>query len=128
MYIHSISFNGFNLNMNYILITCCLISSLSFLGYAVSYFTTPHMKQEFERFNLKHLGLFIIILEITGALGLLVGLYFNPILILAAGGLCLLMFLGLLTRLKLKDSLWVSLPALFYMLLNGYIFYLAIGL
>ena len=29
---------------------CILISSLSFFAYAVSYFTSPHMKKEFKRF------------------------------------------------------------------------------
>jgi len=84
------------------------------------------MKNEFERFNLKHLGLFIIILEILGALGLLVGLFVNLILLISSGGLSLLMFLGFLTRIKIKDNFLASLPAIFFMFLNGYIFYLAI--
>jgi len=84
------------------------------------------MKNEFERFNLKHLGLFIIILEILGALGLLVGLFVNLILLISSGGLSLLMFLGFLTRIKIKDNFLSSLPAIFFMFLNGYIFYLAI--
>ncbi|MGV9004081.1 DoxX family protein [Flavobacterium sp.] len=110
--------------MNYLLITCVLFSSISFAGYAISYFILPNMKNEFERFDLKNLGIFVIILEIIGAVGLLVGLFYNPLLLLASGGLALLMFLGLLTRIKVNDSLLVSLPATFYMLLNAYIFYL----
>ena len=35
--------------------------------------------------------------------------------------------LGLAVRIKLKDSLWISLPALFYMTLNAYIFLEAIN-
>jgi hypothetical protein len=85
------------------------------------------MKSEFERFNLKHLGLFIIILELLGATGLLVGLLLNPILLLSSGGLSLLMLFGLITRIKTKDSFRVSFPALFFMILNGYIFYLGIA-
>jgi len=84
------------------------------------------MKNEFERFNLEHLGLTIIILEILGAIGLIVGLFFQPILLLSSGGLSLLMLLGLITRIKSKDSFLISFPAIFYMLLNGYIFYLGI--
>jgi len=80
------------------------------------------MKSEFKRFNLEKLGLLTIILEFVGAAGLLVGLLYNPILLVASGGLSLLMFLGTIVRIRLKDSLWISLPALFYMLLNGYIF------
>jgi hypothetical protein len=58
----------------------------------------------------------------------LVGLLYNPILIISSGGLTLLMFLGTIVRIRLKDSLWISLPALFYMFLNGYVFFEAIKL
>jgi hypothetical protein len=82
------------------------------------------MKNEFKRFQLEKLGLLVVFLEILGAVGLLVGFWFyKPLLLIASGGLALLMLMGLIVRLKLKDSLWISLPALFYMLLNVYIFW-----
>lgn len=86
------------------------------------------MKSEFKRFNLEKLGLLTIVLEFAGAAGLLIGLLYNPILLISSGGLALLMFLGIIVRLRLKDGLWVSLPALFYMFLNGYIFWETIKL
>ena len=100
-----------------------ILSSFSFLFYGVSYFISPHMKNEFKRFKLEKLGLLTIVLEILGALGLLIGLWYKPLLLLSSGGLALLMFLGVIVRIKLKDSLWISLPAVFYMGLNAYIFY-----
>lgn len=109
--------------MDYLFIPSVLISSLSFLAYSISYFISPHMKSEFKRFKLEKLGPLTIILEILGALGLLVGLLFKPVLLISSGGLALLMLLGLIVRVKLKDSLWISLPAIFYMGLNAYIFY-----
>ncbi len=105
---------------------CILLSSISFFAYVASYFLTPHMKNEFKRFNLDKLGLLTIILELLGAMGLLIGLKFNPILIISSIGLTLLMLSGLIIRIKLKDSIWISFPALFYMCLNGYIFLAAI--
>ena len=111
-----------------ILSICVLISSLSFLAYAISYFTAPKMKNEFKRFGLEKMGLSIIILEIIGALGLLAGLKFPIILILSSLGLTLLMLAGTIVRLKLRDSLLVSLPAFFYMLLNAFIFWSALKL
>ncbi len=99
-----------------------LISSLSFYAYAASYFISPGMKNEFKRFNLEKLGLLTIILEILGATGLLVGLKYNPILLISSLGLGVLMLLGLIVRIRLKDSLLISLPATFYMVLNLYIF------
>ncbi|RAR47652.1 hypothetical protein B0I10_108155 [Flavobacterium lacus] len=85
------------------------------------------MKNEFKRFNLEKLGLLTIILEFIGATGLLIGLHYNLILIVASLGITLLMLCGVLVRIKLKDSIWVSLPALFFMLLNLYIFLVAIN-
>ena len=100
-----------------------LISSLSFIVYGIAYFTSPHMKNEFRRFGLKKSGLLIALLELTGAVGLIVGFRLNSILLISSGGLAILMFLGVVVRLKIRDSLWVTSPAFFYMLLNSYIFY-----
>ncbi len=81
------------------------------------------MKEEFKRFDLEKLGLLIIILEFLGATGLLIGLNFNPILSLSSFGLGVLMLCGVIVRLKIKDNLWITLPALFYMCLNFFIFW-----
>ena len=113
--------------MNYLFISCVLISSFSFLAYSISYFILPHMKKEFKRFNIEKLGLLTIILEILGAVGLIIGLLFKPILLISSGGLAILMLLALVIRIKSKDSLLISLPAIFYMILNTFILYLAIN-
>lgn len=84
------------------------------------------MKNEFKRFNLEKIGLLIIALEFLGATGLIIGLKFSPILTISSLGLALLMLMGLIIRIKLKDSIWISLPALFYMGLNTYIFWASI--
>ncbi len=103
-----------------------LISSLSFIFYGVAYFTSPKMKTEFKRFGLEKYGALTAVLELTGATGLLIGLTFQPILLISAGGLFVLMLLGVAVRIKIKDSLWVSLPAIIYMILNLYIFLIAL--
>jgi hypothetical protein len=112
----------------YIVTICTLISSLSFFAYAFSYFNASHMKNEFKRFGLEKIGLTTVLLEIAGALGLLVGLKLYFILMISSLGLALLMFAGLIVRIKLKDSIWLSLPAFFYMALNTYIFWTSINL
>ena len=86
------------------------------------------MEMEFKRFGLEKFGLIIIALQFLGATGLILGLVlFNPLLIISSLGLALLMLAGFLVRLKLKDSILVSLPALFYMSLNAYIFLVSIN-
>ncbi len=103
-----------------------LLSSLSFLGYGISYFISPQMKIEFKRFGLEKVGALTAVLELLGAVGLLVGLKNQLILLIAAGGLSLLMFLGVVVRIKVKDSFLISLPALLFMILNLYIFYMSL--
>lgn len=85
------------------------------------------MKNEFKRFNLEKIGPLTIFLQFLGATGLLVGLHINLILTISALGLGLLMFFGLIVRIKCKDSLWVSIPAIFYMVLNLSIFFSSIN-
>jgi hypothetical protein len=112
--------------MNILFIVAVVFSSVSFLLYSISYFFSPFMKEDFKRFNLEKIGIYVILLEILGAVGLLVGLEYNIILLISSFGLSLMMFFGLIYRIKYKDSLLVSLPAMFYMLLNAYIFFYGI--
>jgi hypothetical protein len=86
------------------------------------------MKREFNRFGLEKFGLLTITLEILGASGLIIGLMYNPILLISSGGLTVLMFLGILVRIRVKDGILVTLPALFFMVLNLYIFISALKL
>ncbi len=104
-----------------------LFSSVSFLIYGVSYFYSPFLKSEFKRFGLEKYGELTAILEILGAIGLLVGLVSTPILLISSAGLALLMFLGVMVRVRVKDSLWLSFPAILFMVANTYIFYGALG-
>ena len=110
-----------------VLMFCTLVSSFSFLAYVFAYFKKPHMKNEFKRFGLKKFSLTTIVLQLLGALGLLVGLRFYVFLLIASFGLALLMFLGLLVRLRVKDSFLVSFPSFFYFVLNSFIFCLTIS-
>ena len=103
-----------------------LFSSVSFLIYGIAYFKSPNMKSEFKRFSLEKQGMLVAILEVLGAVGLLVGLAVHPILLVSAGGLALLMLLGVAVRLKIGDSVLVCLPAFTFMVLNAYIFYKAL--
>ena len=58
---------------------------------------------------------------VLGAIGLLVGYLFLPLSILSAGGLSVLMLLGLGVRVKVRDSIQEMLPAVFLLLINAFI-------
>ena len=104
------------------------LSSISFFLYVVDYFRSPHMRSEFKRFGLEKLGLVIVILQLLGAIGLLVGLRYGTILTFASLGLALLMFAGVVVRIISKDSIQSSLQALFFMGLNAYIVWASMAL
>jgi len=101
-------------------------SAISFLVYGTAYFVLSNMKNEFKRFGLEKYGTLVAILELVGAGGLLIGFQNHTVLILASGGLAVLMFLGTGVRVKIKDSLLVSLPAFFYFVVNAIILYTAL--
>ena len=100
-----------------------LISSVSFLIYGISCLTSSKIKSEFIRFGLKRFAMLIGVLEVLGALGLLVGLFYTFALVISSGGLALLMFLGVAVRVRIKDGLLEMLPALFFLGLNSYVFF-----
>jgi uncharacterized membrane protein YphA (DoxX/SURF4 family) len=98
-----------------------ILSGIGFLLYGLQCLRSPFMKQEFERFKVPQFRTLTGVLEILGGLGVILGIYFPPIGILASLGLCLLMGLGVVTRVKINDTWLQCLPALFFCLLNGVI-------
>ena len=104
-----------------------VISALSFIYYGLTFFTNSKMKEEFERYNLAKFRSLIGFLQLLGGLGLLIGMLWNPILIVSAGGLALLMLIGFGVRIKMKDGLLDSLPSFIFMLINGYIFFVSMS-
>ncbi|MBU6152831.1 MAG: DoxX family protein [Bdellovibrionales bacterium] len=97
------------------------ISGLGFLVYGYQCLRSPFMYAEFERFQVPHYRTLTGVLEILGGLGVLLGLIFPWIGMLASLGLCILMFLGVVTRIKIKDSPIQCLSAAFFCLINGWI-------
>jgi uncharacterized membrane protein YkgB len=79
------------------------------------------MVQEFKRFGLRNFRVLIGILQMAAAIGLLFGFRYPILTLIASGGLAVLMALGLLVRIRLKDAPLVALPAFAFLLLNLYI-------
>lgn len=105
-----------------------LVSAFSFLYYGLTFFTKSKMREEFERYKLTKYRNLIGLLQLFGGTGLLVGLFWNIALIISSGGLSLLMMIGFVVRVKMKDRFLDSLPSFIFMLLNGYICLVAIGI
>jgi len=79
------------------------------------------MHREFFRYGLAVFRPLVGTLQILGAAGLLVGFLIPGLGRLAAGGLALLMFLGVVTRIRIRDTFLQTTPAAFYCLLNAWI-------
>jgi hypothetical protein len=105
-----------------------MFSSISFVVYGLLLLISAKMQEEFRRFQLEKLARLTGILELLGGFGLLVGLKVNFILLISSGGLALLMLLGFGVRLKIRDGFWLTMPSLIFMLLNIYIFMIALYL
>jgi hypothetical protein len=103
-----------------------LLSALSFLAYGAVCLTSKRMRGEFKRLGLERFTWTVGSLEILGAVGLLVGLREPFILLVSSGGLALLMLLGVVFRVRAGDSFGSCFPALFFMALNGGLFFAAL--
>lgn len=99
-------------------VTLILLLAFIFISYGLLCLLTDHMKVEFQRYGLSRFRKLTGALELLGGAGLLVGLTYNPILMLSSSGLALLMFLGVLVRLRTKDPLIQILPAFILMLIS----------
>lgn len=100
-----------------------IFSGLAFIAYGLSLFISNKMKSEFERFQLQRFMYLVGSLEILGGLGQLIGIFVNPLLVFSSIGLSILMLMGVLTRVRLKDNFILILPAFFFLILNSYLFF-----
>ena len=79
------------------------------------------MRGEFVRYGLASQRHIVGVLQLLGACGLLAGRQLPWLGQLAAVGLALLMLLGVGVRIKIKDTLLQTIPALVYLALNAYL-------
>jgi hypothetical protein len=101
------------------------LSGISFLTYGLLCLLTSHMSREFERYGLAQFRKLVGALETLGAIGLFAGLLWKPVLLMSAIGLCALMLLGLIVRLRCRDPFVQIIPALVLLIVNALIVYLA---
>ena len=98
-----------------------IVSAVSFGSYGVGCFLSNRARLEFERYKVPQLRQLTGGLQIAGAVGIVAGYWFPPLLVLSAAGLMLMMIYAVITRFKIRDPLYAAIPALFFALLNAYI-------
>ncbi len=101
------------------------LSASLFLFYGLLCLFSDGMETEFERFGLSRYRRLTGSLEVLGAVGLLVGIFEPGVMLAASAGLALLMVLGVITRIRVRDSFFETLPAAVLLLMNLFIFFCA---
>jgi len=103
------------------------LSVVLFLFYGAAVLFAKGMKDEFDRFGLSNLRQLTGALEMLGALGLVAGQFVPVLVSLSAGGLTVLMALGTFTRIRVRDSLEQTMPAVVLLLVNAFIVWYALS-
>jgi hypothetical protein len=98
-----------------------IFSALSFLVYGTGCFTSRHLRDEFVRYGFSRERRLIGFLQICGSLGLLAGMWLPWLGKGSAGGLALMMLVAILVRIRIRDSLLKTTPAIFYFFVNTYL-------
>jgi uncharacterized membrane protein YphA (DoxX/SURF4 family) len=98
-----------------------LISAVLFLVYGALCLFSNGMEEEFERYGLSRFRRLTGGLEVLGGVGLLVGLLVPEVMLVAAAGLALLMLLGVIARVRVRDALLEIVPAAVLMVANAYL-------
>ncbi len=94
-----------------VLSVLALISGLSFLRYGFRILIRIGLKEEFTRYGMPRIRSFVGVMEILGGAAVLLGLAFAPLGAFGAGGLTLLMILGLIVRIRIRDAPRLMVPA-----------------
>jgi uncharacterized membrane protein YphA (DoxX/SURF4 family) len=103
------------------------LSILVFLPYGLQCLFSGGMVEEFRRYGLDRFRRLVGLLEVAGALGLSAGFVFRPFAVLSATGLSVLMLCAVLARIRVRDSLVETLPALVLLLANVFVASYAMG-
>jgi hypothetical protein len=103
------------------------LSAAAFLAYGIACLATPRMDAEFERYGLARFRRLIGAIECLGAIGLVVGHFHRPVLVLAAAGLTLTMVAAIATRIRIRDSLAQTLPAVALLVVNAFVLGVAVA-
>lgn len=98
------------------------ISAILFASYGLYALLSKRMEAEFKRYGLAHFRTLTGVLQLAGSIGLMVGHFYRPLLLISAGGFTVMMFLAVITRFKIKDPLYAALPAFALGVLNCFIF------
>ena len=100
-----------------------VFSAISFIIYSLNSVFSRRMILEFSRWGLGNLRILVASFQMLGGIGLLLGMYNIWLLCLVSFCLMLMMITAIIIRVRVEDSLLLTVPALIYALLSFIIFY-----
>lgn len=100
-----------------------VFSAISFIFYGINTFVSKRMVLEYERWGFKSQRIILGCCQLLGGLGLLVGLKFAPLLTITSFLLLCMMITAVFVRIRIKERIIRTLPALLYLVLTFVIFY-----
>ena len=98
------------------------LSGLFFIYFGIGCLISDFIISEFIRYGLEKFRVITGILQLLGAAGLLIGLYYDSrILLFSSIGLGVLMIFGFIVRININDNFFKCLPSFSFAVLNLFI-------
>jgi hypothetical protein len=110
-----------------LLVTLAAVSALAFFYYGGETLFANPPRGEFDRYGMPKVRVFVGSMQLLGAAGVAIGIFVAPVGAAAAGGLTLMMLLGLAARYKIRDAPRLMVPAGSLAVLNATLVYLFIA-
>ena len=95
-----------------------IFTGISFLVYGVNSFYSNKMISEFERWGLKERRKLIASFQMLCGFLLLLGIKYNPMLIMSSILLIIMMLVAIYVRIKIRDDISEILPAITFLILG----------
>ena len=112
--------------MHLLVETAQAISFIAFAWYGMGCFLSSTMVEEFERYRIGRLRVLTGILQVLGAIGLAIGHFYRPLLLLSSACLAVMMFLAVVTRIRIRDPWYAAIPAFSLFAINLFLFVAAV--
>lgn len=97
--------------MDWLLLPLAVASGAAFVFYGYETLFKDPLRLEFERYGMARVRPFVGSMHLLGGVGVVIGLLFAPVGVAAATGLTVMMALGLIVRLKIRDAPRLMIPA-----------------
>ena len=102
-----------------------IFSAASFLIYALGSFFSKRMLIEYKRWGYEKSRVLVGYFQLFGAAGLIIGCYSPKFLLFSSLLLSLMMIKAISIRIKIKDSIKNTIPAILYFIINLIIFFIS---